>query len=518
MPFPISSEARAALANGKVEGGISGPGAGSLGNARAACYPCPPGEEGAAARCPPRTPEPVAAGMKIEEVKSTSKTQRIAAHSHVKGLGLDESGAAKPAGAGLVGQENAREACGVIVELIKSKKMAGRAVLLAGPPGTGKTALALAIAQELGSKVPFCPMVGSEVYSTEIKKTEVLMENFRRAIGLRIKETKEVYEGEVTELTPCETENPMGGYGKTISHVIIGLKTAKGTKQLKLDPSIFESLQKERVEAGDVIYIEANSGAVKRQGRCDTYATEFDLEAEEYVPLPKGDVHKKKEIIQDVTLHDLDVANARPQGGQDILSMMGQLMKPKKTEITDKLRGEINKVVNKYIDQGIAELVPGVLFVDEVHMLDIECFTYLHRALESSIAPIVIFASNRGNCIIRGTEDIVSPHGIPLDLLDRVMIIRTMLYTPQEMKQIIKLRAQIEGINISEEALNHLGEIGNKTTLRYAVQLLTPANLLAKINGKDSIEKEHIEEINELFYDAKSSAKILADQQEKYMK
>lgn len=67
----------------------------------------------------------------------------------------------------------------------------------------------------------------------------------------------------------------------------------------------------------------------------------------------------------------------------------------------DKLRGEINKVVNKYIDQGVAELVPGVLFVDEVHMLDIECFTYLHRALESSIAPIVIFASNRGNCVIR---------------------------------------------------------------------------------------------------------------------
>lgn len=53
---------------------------------------------------------------------------------------------------------------------------------------------------------------------------------------------------------------------------------------------------------------------------------------------------------------------------------------------------------------------------------------------------------------------------------------------------------------------------------RYAVQLLTPANLLAKINGKDGIEKEHVEEISELFYDAKSSAKILADQQDKYMK
>lgn len=53
----------------------------------------------------------------------------------------------------------------------------------AGGPGTGKTALALGIAQELGTKVPFCPMVGSEVFSSEVKKTEVLMENFRRAIG-----------------------------------------------------------------------------------------------------------------------------------------------------------------------------------------------------------------------------------------------------------------------------------------------------------------------------------------------
>lgn len=342
------------------------------------------------------------------------------------------------------------------------------------------------------------------------------MENFRRAIGLRIKETKEVYEGEVTELSPVETENPVGGFTKTVSHVVIGMKTAKGTKQLKLDPSIYEALQKERVEVGDVIYIESNSGAVKRQGRSDTFATEFDLEAEEYVPLPKGDVHKRKEVIQDVTLHDLDVANARPQGGQDIMSMMGQLMKPKKTEITDKLRREINKVVNKYIDDGVAELVPGVLFIDEVHMLDIECFTYLHRALESTIAPIVIFATNRGKSEIRGT-DIHSAHGVPLDLLDRLLIIRTLPYSEEEMVQIIKLRAATEGLTVDETAIQVLGQIGTSATLRYAVQLLTPAAIQAKICGRSNIVKDDIRDMTELFMDAKSSATMLRENSAKYM-
>lgn len=37
------------------------------------------------------------------------------------------------------------QAAGVVVELIKTKKMAGRAVLLAGPPGTGKVRLILVL-------------------------------------------------------------------------------------------------------------------------------------------------------------------------------------------------------------------------------------------------------------------------------------------------------------------------------------------------------------------------------------
>jgi TIP49 P-loop domain len=64
------------------------------------------------------------------------------------------------------------------------------------------------------------------------------------------------------------------------------------------------------------------------------------------------------------------------------------------------------------------------------------------RALESSLAPIVVFATNRGITEIRGT-DITSPHGIPVDLLDRLVIIRTLPYTPAEMVAILAIRAQV---------------------------------------------------------------------------
>ncbi|MEM7819105.1 MAG: RuvB-like domain-containing protein, partial [Candidatus Aenigmatarchaeota archaeon] len=69
--------------------------------------------------------------------ESLREWERIAAHSHIQGLGLDGL-KAKPVAQGMVGQIEAREAAGLVVRLIKEGKFAGRAVLLAGPPGTGK--------------------------------------------------------------------------------------------------------------------------------------------------------------------------------------------------------------------------------------------------------------------------------------------------------------------------------------------------------------------------------------------
>ena len=118
-------------------------------------------------------------------------------------------------------------------------------------------------------------------------------------------------------------------------------------------------------------------------------------------------------------------------------------------------------------------------------MLNLECFTFLNRALESTLSPIVIFATNRGHCLIRfvpelgglipaqgnrssllrfrGT-DILSPHGMPLDLLDRIMIIKLAPYGVDDMSQILKLRAEVEGITADEESLTYLARVMRMTT------------------------------------------------------
>lgn len=68
---------------------------------------------------------------------------------------------------------------------------------------------------------------------------------------------------------------------------------------------------------------------------------------------------------------------------------------------------------------------------------------------------------------------------MPLDLLDRLLIVHTKPYTSDEIRQIIETRCEEEDVEMTEEALDFLTEIGQDTTLRYAIQLITTSSLLA---------------------------------------
>lgn len=91
-------------------------------------------------------------------------------------------------------------------------------------------------------------------------------------------------------------------------------------------------------------------------------------------------------------------------------------------------------------------------------MLDIECFSFLNRALENDMAPILVVATNRGITKIRGTQ-YRSPHGIPIDLLDRLLIISTEPYSEKEIRQILDIRC-VCAVGKGARVQERLGVIG----------------------------------------------------------
>lgn len=185
-------------------------------------------------------------------------------------------------------------------------------------------------------------------------------------------------------------------------------------------------------------------------------------------------------------------------------------------EIRAEVREQIDTKVAEWREEGKAEIVPGVLFIDEVHMLDIECFSFLNRALENEMAPILVVATNRGITTIRGTN-YKSPHGMPIDLLDRLLIISTQPYTEDEIRKILDIRCQEEDVEMSEEAKRLLTTIGVETSLRYAIHLITAAALACQKRKGKIVEMEDINRVYHLFLDVKRSTQYLMEYQNQYM-
>merc|ERR1712226_442472 len=160
--------------------------------------------------------------------------------------------------------------------------------------------------------------------------------------------------------------------------------------------------------------------------------------------------------------------------------------------------------------------IPGVLFIDEVHMLDIECFSFINRALESELAPVVVLATNRGITKIRGT-DYESPHGLPIDLLDRLLIIPTSNYSEKELNLILKQRCEEEDVDLEDKALTTLTKTALNTSLRYAIQMIISASLVAKKRKSQVVSVKDIKRVYSLFLDEKRSTTYLQDYQEQFM-
>ena len=453
----------------------------------------------------------------IREVPGkVGRFERIGAHTHIKGLGLDENLKAIKVKDGMVGQERAREAAGLVIRMIKEGKLSGKTVILAGPPGTGKTAIAVAISRELGANVPFIQMSGSEVYSSERKKTEILIEAIRKCIGVEIHEMRKVYEGEVTNVDIITAPHPYNPYQKVPESVRLTLKTTKEEKTIEAGASIAQQIVQQGISQGSVVQIDAESGRVANLGLSleSAKGKTYDVDTRRKVPRPAGNVLKDKEFVYTLTLSDMDEINARSRMGGGLFSLFMGGAETK--EIDTEIRTAVDESVKKLVDEDKAFIHPGVLFIDDSHLLDLEAFSFLGRAMESELVPIIILATNRGVTTIRGT-DVKSPMGFPLDLIDRSVIIGTHEYDPDSIREILRIRSSEEKVKIEDDALERLTEVGSKSSLRYAVQLLSLAAQNARAMKREGVTVEDVERVDKLFMDIGEAAEHLKKYEERMM-
>lgn len=306
-------------------------------------------------------------------------------------------------------------------------------------------------------------------------------------------------EGEVVEI---QTDRSVTGGMKQGK---LTIKTTDMESVYDMGAKMIDAMTKERVMAGDIISIDKSSGKISKLGR--SYAKSRDYDAmgvdTKFLQCPDGDLQKRREVVHTVSLHEIDVINSRTQGFLALFS--GDT-----GEIRSEVRDQINTKVAEWKEEGKAQIVPGVLFIDEVHMLDLECFSYINRALEDELAPIVIMASNRGNSRIRGTN-YRSPHGLPLDFLDRVVIVSTHPYQKEEIQQILAIRAQEEEVDVTPDALALLTKIGQEAGLRYASNLITTSQLISAKRKSKQVSIEDVQRSFHLFYDSGRSVKFVAE-------
>jgi RuvB-like protein 2 len=364
------------------------------------------------------------------------------------------------------------------------------------------------LAQSLGDGTPFTSLAASELYSLEMSKTEALTQAFRRSLGVRLREEAEVIEGEVVELL---IDRPAAG-GAGVKQGKITMKTTDMETMYELGQKMIDSLAKQKVTAGDVVSIDRGTGKITRLGRSLARQRDYDAAGGHvrFVPCPEGELQQRREVVHNVTLHEIDVINSRTQG---FLALFAGDTGEIKTEV----REQIDAKVEQWREEGKAELVPGVLFIDEAHMLDLECFAFLSRALENELAPILVLATNRGITKIRGSE-FESAHGMPADLLDRLLIVATEPYNEAETRAILDIRAREEDVTLVEAAAALLTKIALETSLRYAMRLITASALVAARRKATSVDVADVKKVYGLFFDTGRSAQFLREMADSMMK
>ncbi|KAI5185622.1 RuvB-like protein 2 [Nematocida homosporus] len=414
----------------------------------------------------------------LERVNALPLVDRIGAYSHILGLGEvklglgdskvmgDQMSAGKELSddsCGLVGQVQARQGLKLLQKLAASNQ--GRLAILAGPAGSGKGALLAGLKAELKrEEVPCTVLSGSEIHSSALSKTEILMQGIRQSLGMRVKEISRIIEGEVVEIS---VDRERGSSGKIV------LKTTDIEGIFTLGEKMLLALYQERVEIGDVVRINKTTGTVQRLGRALSKAKDHELIGpnNQFIPTPEGELLTTREERHTVTFHEIDLINCEHLGPSSVHRSA--------LEIPAEVRESVDASMKEWVEEGKGELVTGMLFIPESHLLDLECYAFLNTVSELRQSPVVILATDRELGIPRGGCE-SWPFGVPSDFFSRALLIQTTVYSLDEVQAIVRLRLNLETVNADEETVRALAELGQSQGLRYCFSLISILDVLTQ--------------------------------------
>lgn len=207
-------------------------------------------------------------------------------------------------------------------------------------------------------------------HTVPIYTAKNIQKALQSAVILKIKETKDIYEGEITEM---DSSN-------------ITLRSLKSTKKIKIDPKLNEELKHENLRVGDICYLESNSGIIKRLGRSETFAQDCEVECEKYVPVPKNEVKRRKEVIQTIRLVDL-----QESFGSNTLRYNTSA---KICFDNDKINNDIYKIIKEYVQNDICEVTKSALIIYNTGTLTKSDLDTIKMENENGICPHVIFVDD----------------------------------------------------------------------------------------------------------------------------
>lgn len=414
-------------------------------------------------------------------------------HSHIRGIENREKLGLNEINTGLIGNFNCRKSAKFISELLKKKKKS-QIIIFTGNSGSGKTALAFAVAKEIGKDIPFQMVNGAEIQSSKKKKTLILSENCRKAVGINFFENSEIFEGEIRDIFIDNQFKKFNELTNPIVHLI--LKTLEGSLRLKLHNSLGKSFIEENPKIGNIIRISPNLEKVKIIGVSRNSESTTIHSEKIYTSVPAGKVCKKKNIIQKITLFDLDYAN------------VDFFQKNKKYQINppENIEEEVNLLVSKYIEEERAEFVPGIFFIDEAHLLDDENLFFLTKLADLKFSPLIIFATNRETNF---NFEKFAGSSFSGSFFKKCLNVHI---NPLEMKncsKILAVRAKNLKIILTGSCLVRCGLLSEKKSLRMGIILVNFSKFLMNLYKKDFINHQILSATSLFFFNYHESLKLI---------